>query len=81
MILSLLVAGTGIYLAWQMYLKKRLDPNWFSEKYKTLFLLSNHKFYVDELYSRYLYTPVLQLANRIAYLDWEIYDKYFIILV
>jgi len=78
MILSLLVAGTGIYLAWQMYLKKRLDPNWFSEKYKTLFLLSNHKFYVDELYSRYLYTPVLKLANRIAYLDWEIYDKYFI---
>jgi NADH-quinone oxidoreductase subunit L len=78
MILSLLVAGTGMILAWQMYLKKGLDPNRFSEKYKTLSLLSYHKFYVDELYSRYLYTPVLKLANRIAYLDWEIYDKYFI---
>ena len=35
-------------------------------------------FYIDEIYSRYLYTPVLKLADQIAYIDWEIYDKYFI---
>jgi NADH-quinone oxidoreductase subunit L len=78
MILSLLVAGAGIYLAWQMYLKKRIDPKAVSERFKTPYLLSYNKFYVDEIYSRYLYEPVLKLADRIAFLDWEIYDKYFI---
>ena len=78
MILSLLVAGTGIYLAWQMYIKKGMDSKLISEKYKTPYLLSYNKFYIDEIYSRYLYTPVLKLADRIAYFDWDIYDKYFI---
>ena len=78
MILSLLVAGTGIYLAWQMYLKKGIDPKRISEKFKTPYLLSHNKFYIDEIYSRYLYAPVLKLSEQIAFLDWEIYDKYFI---
>ena len=78
MVLSLLVAATGIYLAWQMYLKKGIDPKLVSEKFKTSYLLSYNKFYIDEIYSRYLYAPVLKLAEKIAFLDWEIYDKYFI---
>ncbi len=78
MLLSLFVAGGGIFLAWQMYLKKSWSPDSVSEKYKTLYLLSYNKFYIDEIYSRYVYTPVLKLADRIAFFDWEIYDKYFI---
>ena len=78
MILSLLVAGTGIYLAWQMYIKKGMDPKLISEKFEIPYTLSYNKFYIDEIYSRYLYTPVLKLADQIAYIDWEIYDKYFI---
>ena len=78
MILSLLVAGTGIYLAWQMYIEKGMDPKLISEKLEIPYTLSYNKFYIDEIYSRYLYTPILKLADKIAYIDWEIYDKYFI---
>ena len=30
------------------------------------------------IYYGYIYSPVLKLADYISYLDWEIYDKYFI---
>ncbi len=78
MILSLLVASAGIFLAWKMYLKKDINPDTLSEKFKTFYLLSYNKFYIDEIYSKYIYSPVLKLADYISYLDWEIYDKYFI---
>ena len=29
-------------------------------------------------YNKYLYQPFLRLANRVSYIDWDLYDKYFI---
>jgi len=40
--------------------------------------LNNPKYYFDENYSKYLYQPTLRLAKKIAWIDWELYDKYFI---
>ena len=76
MIISVLVAGLGILLAWQMYLKKKLSAERYANKFSTLHRLSLNKFYVDELYARFIYTPVLKLADKIAFLDWDLYDKY-----
>lgn len=43
-----------------------------------LYKLSFNKFYFDENYERFIYRPSHRLAKQIAYLDWELYDKYFI---
>lgn len=76
MILSIIVAGLGIFLAWSMYLKRSLSPKLMANRFAFIHDLSLNKFYVDEIYSRFIYTPILKTADRISYLDWEVYDKY-----
>ncbi len=78
MILSLLVAGLGILLSWAMYLKKKLSAEQWSQKMGFLYKLSFNKFYFDENYERFIYRPLHRLADQVAYLDWDLYDKYFI---
>ena len=76
MILSIIVAGLGIFLAWSMYLKRSLSPESMANRFAFIHDLSLNKFYIDEIYSRFIYTPILKTADRISYLDWEVYDKY-----
>ncbi|NOZ03346.1 MAG: NADH-quinone oxidoreductase subunit L [FCB group bacterium] len=76
--ISIVVVALGILLAWLMYLKGKLSPAAWAEKLKPFYRLSAGKYFVDELYAKYLYRPVLGLADRIGYLDWDLYDKYFI---
>ena len=38
--------------------------------------LSLNKFFVDEIYQRYLINPSIVFSKAIAFFDWEIYDKY-----
>ena len=78
MILSLSVAGFGIILAGLMYLKKSISADAWAKKSGPLYKLSLNKFYFDENYERFLYQPLMKLAGKIAYFDWEVYDKYFI---
>ncbi len=78
MILSLLVAATGILLAWQMYYKRNLSAESWANKMGVLYNLSLNKFYVDELYERFIYNPFYKLAGAVAHLDWDLYDKYVI---
>jgi len=78
MILSLSVAGFGILLAGLMYLKKSLSADTWAKNSGPLYKLSLNKFYFDENYDRFLYQPLMKLANKVAYFDWELYDKYFI---
>lgn len=78
MILSLLVAGGGILLAWFMYLKRSISAEKYAVAMGPLYRLSAGKFFIDELYDKWLYTPFLKLARGVAWLDWDLYDKYFI---
>ena len=39
---------------------------------------SLNKFYFDENYHRFLYKPFLNLSSKVAWIDWELYDRYFI---
>ena len=43
-----------------------------------LYNLSLNKYFFDENYNRLLYQPFLKLSRAVAYLDWDLYDKYFI---
>lgn len=77
-ILSLLVAGIGIFLAFAMYLKKRISAERMAVRLAIPYKLSFNKFFMDEIYSKYLVNPSLTLAKKIGYFDWDLYDKYFI---
>ena len=37
-----------------------------------------NKYFFDENYNKYIYQPTFRLANKVAWIDWELYDKYFI---
>jgi len=78
MALSLLVAGLGIGLSYLMYLKKKLSAEVWTNKMGFLYKLSYNKYYFDENYDRFLYQPFLKLSRAVAYVDWDLYDKYFI---
>ena len=39
---------------------------------------SLNKYYFDENYNKYIYEPTFRLANKVAWIDWDLYDKYFI---
>jgi NADH-quinone oxidoreductase subunit L len=78
MALSLLVAGLGIGLSYLMYLKKKLSAEVWANKMGFLYKLSYNKYYFDENYDRFLYQPFLKLSRAVAYVDWDLYDKYFI---
>jgi len=78
MALSLLVASLGIGLSVLMYLKKKLSPEAWASKMGFMYKLSLNKYYFDENYNRFLYQPVLKLSRAISFIDWDLYDKYFI---
>ena len=78
MYLSVGVAALGISLAVLMYLYNVISPKTWKNRFGFLYDWSLNKYYFDENYSKYLYQPTLRLANKISWIDWELYDKYFI---
>ena len=78
MYLSISVAFAGIGLSVLMYLTNVLSPKNWKSRFGVLYDLSLNKYYFDENYNKYLYQPTLRLARKIAWIDWELYDKYFI---
>ena len=76
--LSITVAVIGITLSVLVYLKKVIPAETLAKKMGFLYDWSLNKFYFDENYHRFLYQPVLNLSNKVAWIDWELYDRYFI---
>ena len=80
MYLSLLVAGLGILLSFTVYYLRKIDPNKCSKFFNIfkLYDLSKNKFYIDELYSNYLYKPFMSCSLICSKIDWDYYDQKFI---
>lgn len=58
--------------------KKAVSADQWSARSGFLYNWSLNKYYFDENYDRYIYQPALRLADKVAWIDWELYDKYFI---
>ncbi|GIS70464.1 MAG: hypothetical protein CM1200mP10_00410 [Candidatus Neomarinimicrobiota bacterium] len=58
--------------------KKQISADAWAEKLAPYYNLSLNKYFIDENYDKYLYQPLLGFADRISFIDWELYDKYFI---
>ena len=78
MYISIAVAFFGIALAVLMYLRKVFSAENWAKSFGILYDWSRNKYYFDENYERFLYQPFFRLANKVAWLDWDLYDKYFI---
>lgn len=76
--ISLIVATLGILLAWLMYFKRIISAEKIANGIAPLYRLSFNKFYFDKLYAVILYRPFIKFADRVAFIDWDLYDKYFI---
>jgi NADH-quinone oxidoreductase subunit L len=75
MLVSLAVAASGIGLAWQIYYRRRLRPETFSEAlggfpYRAVL----GKYYVDELYELVFVRGALLLCRAVAWFDLHVID-------
>ena len=78
MYISILVAALGIGLSWFTYIRNDISAKLWSKRFGFLYAWSANKYYFDENYNKYIYQPTLRLSRKVAWVDWELYDKYFI---
>jgi len=74
MILSLLLAGTGILLAFAFYYWKKFDADKLAEKIKPLYTFSLNKWYFDEFYEGVIVRGTLGLTKVFRWFDDTIID-------
>lgn len=74
MILSLVLAGLGILLAFIFYQWKKVNTNKLVEKLKPLYKFSLNKWYVDEFYHATFIGGTLKGAGILSWFDYYIVD-------
>jgi NADH-quinone oxidoreductase subunit L len=74
-ILSLLMAISGILLAFTMYQWKRINADTLAEKLKPLYNFSYNKWYFDELYDKTFVAGTLAFSRMAAWFDLKIIDS------
>ena len=73
-ILSLLMAISGILLAFTMYQWKKISADKLAERFKPLYNFSLNKWYFDELYDKTFVAGTLVLSRTAAWIDRVIID-------
>jgi NADH-quinone oxidoreductase subunit L len=74
MVLSLSIAGAGIWLAYEFYRTKRIAPELLAEKWPWAYQLLSHKYYVDEIYDAVIVNRVKDLGILLGLLDAKVID-------
>jgi len=75
MIVSTVVALSGIYLAYAMYYKKSISPEKLKAKFGFIYKVLYNKWYFDELYQATIINPLMKLSQFLfARLDVGVVD-------
>ncbi len=74
MLLSLLMAASGILLSFLFYQWKKFDPDKLAERVKPLYKLSYNKWYFDEIYDAVFVAGTVGLSKSLAWFDNTIID-------
>jgi NADH-quinone oxidoreductase subunit L len=74
MVLSLSIAGAGIWLAYEFYRTKRIAPELLAEKWPWAYQLLSHKYYVDEIYDALFVNRVKDLSTLFGLFDAKVID-------
>jgi NADH-quinone oxidoreductase subunit L len=64
-LISILVVAIGFYFAWLFYYRKPGSAAAFARRIQPLYILIDHKYWVDEIYGRLLITPLLAFSRLI----------------
>ncbi|MBI4495503.1 MAG: NADH-quinone oxidoreductase subunit L [Deltaproteobacteria bacterium] len=62
MIVSMAIAGLGILLAWRMYIRNTALPDRLAERFRGLYLLIFHKYWMDEVYDFLFVRPAVAFS-------------------
>lgn len=74
MILSLVLAGLGILLAYTFYQWKKVDTDKLANRFNALYKFSLNKWYVDEFYHATFIGGTLKGADLLSWFDYYIVD-------
>lgn len=74
MLISTLVAFSGIGLAYLMYIKRSISPQSLGAKFKGLYTLLYNKWYFDEIYDTVIIKPTLTFTNLLWSFDGGVID-------
>jgi NADH-quinone oxidoreductase subunit L len=74
MLLSISIAGAGIWLAYEFYRSKRIAPELLAEKWPRAYQLLLHKYYVDEIYDALIVNRVKDLSTLFGLFDAKVID-------
>lgn len=74
MLISTLVAFSGIGLAYLMYIKKAISPQALGTKFKGIYTLLYNKWYFDEIYDAAIIKPTLAFTNVLWSFDNGVID-------
>ncbi len=76
-IASIIIAFSGIFLAFSMYVKKSINPGWWTETFAAWTRALKGKYYFDDLYvGKIIQKGLIPFNNLLANFDMGIYDKY-----
>jgi len=74
MVVSLIIASSGIYLAYLMYFKRSISYEAMGDRFKEIYTLLFNKYYFDELYMAAIINPVYYLMEKMFRFDQVIID-------
>ncbi len=74
---SIIIAFSGIFLAFSMYVKKSVNPDWWARAFPRWRNALKNKYYFDELYiGKIIQKGMLPFNNALSWFDMGIYDRY-----
>jgi len=71
---SLVLALSGIWLAYMMYYKKSISYEAMGARFKTIYILLYNKYYFDELYMATIINPVYYIMEKVFRFDVLVID-------
>jgi NADH-quinone oxidoreductase subunit L len=74
MVLSIIVAGSGIVLSWLFYGRRRFSPDAVRQRFHGLHTLLSRKYYMDEIYLGGVIRPTLAVARGCRWFDLKVID-------
>ena len=78
-LLSVIIAFAGIFLAYSMYVKKTVNPDWWAQTFAGWRRALQNKYYFDDLYiGKIIQKGMLPFNSMLAKFDSNYYDKYIV---
>ena len=74
MILSIMIAGIGILLAFVVYQWRKIDADKVANRIKPLYNLSYNKWYIDEIYEKTFIGGTVLFSKMLSWFDLHIID-------